>query len=132
MTNDKTGNWVAGRPDFALIALVIVLTLTGLVVVYSASFVKGLTDYGDGNYFIIRQLAWAMIGTILFVAGMRFNYQLLRPLAVPIIVLTLLLLVAVLAVGLRVNGAQRWIGVGAFTLQPAEFAKLSVIVYLAA
>ena len=132
MTNDKTGNWVAGRPDFALIALVIVLTLTGLVVVYSASFVKGLTDYGDGNYFIIRQLAWAMIGTILFVAGMRFNYQLLRPLAVPIILLTLLLLVAVLAVGLRVNGAQRWIGVGAFTLQPAEFAKLSVIVYLAA
>ncbi len=113
-------------------ALVIVLTITGLVVVYSASFVKGLTDYGDGNYFIIRQFAWAMLGTILFVTAVRFNYQFLRPLAVPIIVATLILLVAVLVAGTTVNGAQRWIGVGAFTLQPAEFAKLSVIIYLAA
>jgi len=113
-------------------ALVIVLTITGLVVVYSASFVLGLTSYGDGNYFIIRQLAWAMLGTILFVAALRFNYQFLRPLAVPIIVFTLILLIAVLVAGTTVNGAQRWIGVGAFTLQPAEFAKLSVIIYLAA
>ncbi len=132
MSNERTGGWVAGRPDFALIALVVVLTLTGLVAVYSASFVIALTQFGDSNYFIIRQLAWAILGGILFVAGLRTNYQVLRPLAFPLIAITLLALIAVLAIGQTVNGAQRWIGVGAFTLQPAEFAKLTVIIYLAA
>lgn len=60
------------------------------------------------------------------------DYRRLRPLALPIMAATIVALVAVLVVGVSGGGAQRWIGVGPVTIQPAEFAKLAVIIYLAA
>lgn len=108
------------------------LTITGLVAVYSASFVIGLAKFGDPHYFIIRQAAWAAVGTVLLIAAMRTDYHKLKPLAVPIMVLTIMSLIAVLVIGVEGGGARRWIGVGELTVQPAEFAKLTVIIYLAA
>jgi len=104
----------------------------GLVVVYSASFVKGLVDFGDPYYFVIRQVIWAAGGAVLLVIAARTDYRRLRPLAVPIMALTIIMLLAVLVIGVQGGGARRWIGVGELTIQPAEFAKLAVIVYLAA
>jgi cell division protein FtsW len=60
------------------------------------------------------------------------DYRRLKPLAVPVMLVTVVLLVVVLLIGLTSHGAQRWIGAGPVTLQPAEFAKLAVIIYLAA
>lgn len=108
------------------------LTVTGLVVVYSASFVIGLARFGDPNYFVIRQAIWAAIGTLLLIAAMRTDYHKLKPLALPIMALTIIALVAVLVIGVEGGGARRWIGFGELTVQPAEFAKLTVIIYLAA
>ena len=108
------------------------LTITGLVVVYSSSFVIGLARYGDPNYFVIRQAIWAAVGTFLLVAAMRTDYRKLKPLALPIMALTIMSLVAVLVVGVEGGGARRWIGFGELTVQPAEFAKLTVTIYLAA
>jgi cell division protein FtsW len=62
----------------------------------------------------------------------RTDYRRLRPLAVPIMAATIAMLVAVLVIGIQGGGARRWIGVGELTIQPAEFAKLAVIIYLAA
>jgi cell division protein FtsW len=62
----------------------------------------------------------------------RLDYRRLRPLAVPLMGITIVLLVAVIVIGVEGGGARRWIGVGELTLQPAEFAKLTVIIYLAA
>ncbi len=128
----RTGDWTPGHPDYALLALTAVLTVTGLVAVYSASFVIGLAEFGDPNYYIIRQLVWAGLGGVLMVAAIRTDYRKYRAFAVPFMVVTIAALVAVLVVGVDGGGAQRWLGVGAFTVQPAEFAKLTVIVYLAA
>ena len=108
------------------------LTITGLVVVYSASFVIGLARFGDPNYFVIRQAIWAAIGAVLMVAAMRTDYHRLKPLALPVMVITIGALIAVLIIGVEGGGAKRWIGFGELTVQPAEFAKLTVIVYLAA
>lgn len=128
----RPSNAAPGHPDYALIALTTVFTITGLVAVYSASFVIGLARFGDPHYFVIRQGIWAGIGTILLVAAMRTDYHKLKPLALPIMVVTILALIAVLVVGVEGGGARRWIGVGELTVQPAEFAKLTVIIYLAA
>lgn len=108
------------------------LTITGLVAVYSASFVIGLARYGDPHYYITRQLGWAVLGSVLLVLAMRTDYRLFQRYAVPIMVGTIVALIAVLAIGIEGGGARRWIGVGEVTIQPAEFAKLTTILYLAA
>lgn len=109
-----------------------ILTITGFVVVYSASFVTGLVEFGDPYYFVVRQVVWAAGGALLLFAMARTDYRRLRPLAMPIMALTIVALLAVLVIGVQGGGARRWIGVGELTIQPAEFAKLAVIIYLAA
>ncbi|MCA9823368.1 MAG: putative lipid II flippase FtsW [Dehalococcoidia bacterium] len=128
----ETGERVAGRPDYALLLIVAVLTITGLITVYSASFVIGLAWYGDPNYFILRQAMWAGLGLVLMVVAMQSDYRVLRSMAVPIMAFTILMLLAVLVIGAEGGGARRWLGSGPYTIQPAEFAKLAVIIYLAA
>lgn len=108
------------------------LIVIGLVAVYSASFVIGLARFGDPNYYIIRQLVWAAFGLVLMLGAMHTDYRIYRKFAIPIMVCTILALIAVLVVGVDGGGARRWLGVGEFTIQPAEFAKLTVIIYLAA
>lgn len=108
------------------------LTIGGFVVVYSASFVTGLVEFGDPYYFVVRQMVWAAGGAVLMFGIARTDYRRLRPLAVPIMAVTIAMLVAVLVIGISGGGARRWIGVGELTIQPAEFAKLAVIIYLAA
>ena len=103
-----------------------------MVAVYSSSFVIALAKFGDPYYFVVRQAIWGAMGVILLVALARTDYRRLRPLAVPIMVLTIAALLAVLVVGVEGGGARRWLGVGELTVQPAEFAKLAVIIYLAA
>ena len=109
-----------------------VLTITGLVIVYSASFVLGLAQFDDSRHFIVRQGMWAALGGLLLLAAMRTDYHHYSRLAIPLMGLTLLVLLAVLVIGEEARGARRWLSVGEFTVQPAEFAKLTVILYLAA
>jgi cell division protein FtsW len=120
------------RPDYALMALAAVLTITGLVAVYSASFVIGLARFGDPHYYVVRQGLWAVVGAVLMVAAIRTDYHRYQPHALTIMAGTIFALVLVLIVGVSANGAKRWLGAGELTIQPAEFAKLTVIIYLAA
>ncbi len=101
------------------------------MVVYSASFVRSIVDFGDPYSYVLRQAVWALGGAVGMFLLARFDYRRLQPLAVPLMGLTILLLVAVIVVGVEGGGARRWIGVGELTLQPAEFAKLTVTLYLA-
>lgn len=113
-------------------SLTVILTIIGFVVVYSASFVTGLVEFGDPYHFIIRQGIWAAIGAVLLWAMANIDYRRLRPFAVPMMGLTILMLIAVLVIGSEGGGARRWIIVGPVTIQPSEFAKLAVTIYLAA
>ena len=108
------------------------LTLTGIVMVYSASFVVGLADFGDSRYFVTRQALWATLGALLLTIAVKTDYRRYATFAIPLMGLTIAALLAVLVIGTEVNGAQRWLGFGELGGQPAEFAKLTVIIYLAA
>jgi cell division protein FtsW len=122
------------EPAYALLLAVIALTAIGIVMVYSASSVRSYFSSADPAAQGLEQLVWAGIGLTGLVVAMRLDFRHLRYLAIPIYVITLGLLAAVLipGIGAEINGSRRWIiipGVG--TLQPAEFAKLAVVLYLA-
>jgi cell division protein FtsW len=122
------------EPAYALLLAVIALTAIGLVMVYSASSVRSYFSSADPAAQGLEQLVWAGIGIAGLLVAMRIDFRHLRYLAIPIYVITLVLLVAVLVpgIGSEINGSRRWIiipGVG--SLQPSEFAKLAVVLYLA-
>ena len=122
-----------GRPDYAILVTALALVFIGLIFVYSSSFAIALADYDDVNYFLFRQFGAAVIGLIAMFGLMRFDYRKLRLFSPLLMLLAVLSLVAVLAVGTEVNGARRWISLGGLPpFQPSEFAKLAVIIYIAA
>ena len=117
-----------------LLVATAMLLITGLLAVYSASFAVGYHVYGDANYFVGRQAVFALLGVAALVFFMRLDYRRLRTLSVPMLAAALAGLLAVLIPGIGVerNGAARWLEFGPIALQPSEFAKLAVIIYIAA
>ncbi len=110
------------------------LTIVGLVAVYSASFVIALARFGDPRYYIMRQGLWAVGGVVLLIAAMNFDYRHYQNRLISVVIMgsTIVALIAVLVIGANGGGAQRWIAFGPVTIQPSEFAKMTVILYLAA
>jgi cell division protein FtsW len=120
--------------DLPLLAVVLVLLFVGLTMVYSASGITALDAKDDPSTFLAQQSAWAALGVAAMFIASLVDYRLLRFLAVPLLVVAVLLLAAVLipGIGITAGGATRWLRFGGgFGLQPAEFAKLALIVYLA-
>ncbi len=122
------------RFDIVLFFTIVLLTLFGLFMVYDASSVLAFNVYGDKYQFIKDQSLWAILGFTMLFITYRIDYHKWYLLALPalIIALVLLLLVFVPGIGAGAKGANRWINLGFGTLQPAEFVKLSLAVYLAA
>lgn len=118
--------------DFSFLIVVLLLLTLGLIMVFSASYPSAYYQYGDGLYFIKRQLMWAAVGIGAMIFTMNFDYRSYKKLAVPILVVSLVLLAAVLVVGTDSNGAKRWLGIGGLTIQPSEIAKIAIIIYFAA
>ena len=120
--------------DLMLLSVVLALLGIGLAMVYSASGIKALDTQDDPRYFLVQQSAWVAIGLAAMFIVARVDYHRYRRLALPGLALAVLLLAVVLvpAVGTRVGGASRWLRVSSFAgLQPAELAKLALVVYLA-
>jgi cell division protein FtsW len=127
-------SFVAAPPDTILFASVAALVAIGLVMVFSASSATAYADYGDVAYYVKRQFIWLVVGLIAAFAAYRIDYQKLKKPA-PYILLAAaigLALVFVPHIGLGANGGRRWIGFSSVSLQPSEFAKLALVVYLAA
>ncbi len=123
----------AARPDYAILATALGLVVIGLIFVYSASFAVALAAYDDVNYFILRQAISAVIGLGAMITLMRFDYRYLRYASPALMLAAVLGLAAVLFVGESSYGARRWITLGSLPpIQPSEFAKLAMIVYIAA
>jgi len=110
------------------------LVITGLLAVYTSSFAVGYHEFGDANYFVTRQAVFALFGVGAMIFFMRMDYNRLRAWSVPMLLLALAGLIAVLLPGIGVerNGATRWLVFGPVSIQPSEFAKLAVIIYIAA
>ncbi|HEV8053639.1 MAG TPA: putative lipid II flippase FtsW [Candidatus Limnocylindrales bacterium] len=122
------------EPAYALLLAVMALTAIGIVMVYSASSVRSYFNSADPAAQGLEQIVWAVLGLTGLLVASRVDFRHLRYLAIPTFVITLALLVAVLipGIGSEINGSRRWIVVpGVGSLQPAEFAKLAVVLYLA-
>lgn len=119
--------------DLPLLITVGILIIFGLLIVYDASSIQGLKDFSDSYYYIKWQLIWSCIGIFSMIFFARFDYKRFRVLAVPLIVISFLLLLAPLIPGLGVSGggAHRWLKFGPVTFQPAEIIKLTGIIFLA-
>lgn len=109
-----------------------ILLSFGLIIVFSASSASAYYNFNDSYYFVKRQLMWATVGmfSMFFMAG--FDYRKLKKLAVPILGVSIILLILVLMIGIEINGAKRWLGVGGLTIQPSEVAKLAIIIFFSA
>lgn len=120
-------------PDFLLIVITLTLLSIGLIMVYSASAVWASYNFNDSFYFAKRQLLFAGIGVMAMFAIMNVHYITWRSWSKLLLLICFLLLVIVLipGVGLKRGGASSWLGIGAFSVQPSEFMKIAMIIFLA-
>lgn len=121
----------AGRIDSVFLLLVILITLYGTMMVFSAGTAYAEARYGDGLYFIKRQALWLLMGFAVMTISSKIDPAVYKKYTPYLYGGTLFLLLLVLAVGFVGNGAQRWIAIGPITIQPSEIAKLSIIMMLA-
>jgi cell division protein FtsW len=121
------------RYDPVLLGVVLLLTTFGVVMVYSSSAVFAAEKLHDGLWYFKRQAVGALLGLCALLLAMKLGYQRLEKLAVPLLVLSaiLLLLVQFPGLGHSAGGARRWLRLGALTFQPSELAKISLVLWLA-
>ncbi|QDN77485.1 putative lipid II flippase FtsW [Streptomyces sp. S1A1-7] len=110
----------------------LLITVLGLVMVYSASMITALQLSLPGSFFFRKQFLAASIGTVLLLIAMRVPVKLHRALAYPMLAgaVFLMILVQVPGIGMAVNGNQNWISLGgSFQIQPSEFGKLALVLW---
>lgn len=112
--------------DWTVVISMVLLAVMSLLTLYSAS-----SSGGGEISIVLRQASWFALGFLLITVVASIDYHILSALAYPIYVLVVLALVAVLAIGETVQGAQRWIKAGPVSLQPSELAKIALILVLA-
>ncbi len=121
---------IKGSYDKLFLILVIILTLFGIIMDFSASYAYAYSKYGDSFYFVKQQIIFACIGMGLLIFAMRVDYRWLRKFTVPYFIAMTVLLIAVLVRGIASGVAQRWITIG-ITFQPSEFMKPALVCMLA-
>jgi cell division protein FtsW len=121
------------KSDKLLFTATLLLVCTGIVMVYSASAVMAMQRFQNPYLFLVKQVAWALIGLAALPIVMRVDYRNYRQ---PAVIWTALGIVGFALVAVlfapRVNGATRWIGLGPLGIQPSELAKIAVIIFMAA
>ena len=119
--------------DLLILILTTALTVIGLIFVLSSSYVWANHRFNDPFYYFKRQLLFANIGFIGMIAISKINYKSYKKHATSLLIISFIMLALVLVpgVGMVRGGARSWIGIGAFSLQPSEFMKLSLIIFLA-
>ncbi|NLO88970.1 MAG: stage V sporulation protein E [Clostridia bacterium] len=118
-------------PDFAIFFVTLLLLTIGLVMVFSASAVSAYLDRGDSFFYLKRQLRWALVGIVVMIGLMNFNYYRIRRYANLGLLFSIMLLVLVLVVGTVSHGSSRWLDLGIISFQPSELIKLLLVIFLA-
>ena len=131
--SSKPGPTSEGGPiDVTLAATLIGLIAFGVVMVYSASAVYANNMFGNGYHFLIRQTVFALVALVVLFVFAHTNIELLRRSTYPVLLVAVLLMIAVaLGFGRSAGGATRWLAAGPVNVQPAELAKLAMILWLA-
>ncbi|AOZ91675.1 stage V sporulation protein E [Paenibacillus crassostreae] len=120
-------------PDLWILLCILGLLSIGIVMVYSAGSVLGFHDYGDSFYFVKRQLLFAGLGIAAMFVTANLDYRIWTKYAKAGLVICFIMLVIVLIPGIGNvrGGARSWLGISSFGIQPSEFMKLGMILFLA-
>lgn len=122
------------RSGIFLLLLSLTLSAIGIFILFESSTYAALLSLSDKYYFVKNQAIWFVFGTIACVLVSRINYRVYYKFALPALLISLALLVAVFlpGIGLSLKGAHRWINLGAIIIQPSEILKITLTIYLAA
>jgi rod shape determining protein RodA len=112
--------------DYLLLALVLLIAATGIVNLYSAGY-----NRGGGTPLYIKQIYFLTAGLGLMVLTLFYDYRHLEKVSYPVYLVSILMLVGVMLAGKVVGGSRRWLPLGFFSFQPAELAKIAIILTLA-
>ena len=114
-----------------LVLVTLALVAFGLVMVYSATSASAAIGDGDPMTYLKKHAIYALLGVGLMIVASRFDNRRLRLLAPPLVLGSLVLCLAVLAVAPEINGAKRWLYFGPVSFQPSELAKLALLIFAA-
>jgi len=118
------------KPDKVILYFTIIMALFGAIMIFDASVYQATTLFNDQFYFLKQQLIWLVVGIILAITIYLWNYKRFLKLSFPALIIIIGLLVAVLIFGEEINGAKRWLSIGLIDIQPAEFVKIVLVMYL--
>lgn len=116
--------------DRSFFFTVLLLTVLGLIMLLSASFPTAMARRGDALFYFKRQAAFAGVGIVAMILISYMDYEMLRTIGRPLLIISIVLLITVLEphLGIMRNNARRWLRIFSVEFQPSEIAKLAVIV----
>src|SRR3989304_3296509 len=119
-TSSRSVNYI--RKDRLLLVLVMCLIGTGLIMIYSASGIIALKNYGDSFYFLKKQILWTLLATLAMLAASRVDTDIWKRLPLPLMIASYVFLIFVLipGIGSEINSARRWFRLGPRSLQPPD------------
>jgi len=117
----------------SIFLIVAILVAIGIVMIYSASAIYADSTMGDSLYYLKRHLIYLAAGIVMMFFAMAIDINMLKIYAKPLMLVTILLLLAVLIphIGRETAGARRWFKFGLVNFQPSELAKVAIILYIA-
>ncbi len=121
------------RYDLILFISVLLITIFGIVMIYSASSIWSLYKFNDAFKYVKNQAIFGVIGTILMLFIRKINYKIYFNKSNMILFISIILLILVLIPGIGSirNGSRSWFGIGGFGIQPSEAAKIALIIFTA-
>jgi cell division protein FtsW len=121
-----------GMFDISLFIAIILLVIFGIVMIYSSSSIWAEYKFNDAFRYVKAQTLFAIVGFILMYILSHVHYSFYKEKANMIITVCFILLVLVLIPGIGTvrNGSRSWFGIGPFGIQPSEFAKLGLIIFV--
>ncbi len=130
-----------GEGDFGVLVTTLILSVFGIVMVYSASYYTALSKYGDPNYYLKNNIMWMAIGWVIFIIFSFVDYHFWSRFALPLIIVAFIFLLLLftprsLGIAVTINNATRWIRVppgqgGGITFMPGEVFKIALILFIA-
>ena len=121
------------KVDYFLLAAILIISIFGIIMIYSASYVWAEYKFNDPFKFVKHQFLFFVIGLFLLYGVSKIQYIKYYQFANKLLLMTIILLVLVIIPGIGTvrNGSRSWFGIGAFGLQPSEAAKLAMIIFTA-
>ena len=117
--------------DYTLLFIVLFLLGFGLVMLYSTSSYDASLNYGDSAYFLKKQIVSTVLGLAAMIVVANIPYHFWEKFAALGYVVSIIMILLIIPFGIEANGAKRWLRIAGMSIQPAEIAKLGMILFLA-